>query len=350
MAAAALVAACGNTSPTPTAVAGQASPADVSASLAPNASADTSTTPSSSAASSSSGGSSGVGSTVASASASVSAKLLPMRLPSPLSRFVVGVIGGQVLVLGGVSTGGTTDAILRLDPAAGSTQRVGQMATAVHDASGAALGTGWLVLGGGRTVAITAVQDATVTGSGVSAPMVGSLPAPRADGAAATVNGAVIVAGGGRGGVPDPTILETRDGVGFSTLGRLRVAVRYPAAVVAAGVLYLFGGQTTNGLTDVIQAVNPATGAVRVVGHLPYALAQATGFTLGGRIVLAGGMRGSQASAAILAFDPASGRTAVVGHLPESVASAGVAVVGDTAYLIGGETANTFLDTVIAIK
>lgn len=337
-AAAVALAACGDAGPTPSAPGSQApaaSQASPSGAPAGGATAAAAAGPS--------------GTTGGGSSSRPSATLLPLRLPAPLSRAVVATLNGELLVLGGIDPNGTTADILRLDVSNGTAQRVGRLASAVHDASGAALGQDWLVIGGGRTVATSAVQSASLTSGGVAVSSASALPAARADGASASIDGEVIVAGGGRGGVPDPVVLDTRDGTRFSVLGRLRVAVRYPAADAAAGRLYLFGGATASGSTDEIQAIDPATGAVQIVGRLPYPLAQATAFTLGGRVLIAGGMRGSRPSSAILAFDPATGRTSVVGQLPEAVASAAVAVIGDTAYLVGGETGSAFLDTVIAV-
>ncbi len=286
-----------------------------------------------------------------SAGARVTAALLGIHLPSPLSRAVVATSGSEVLVLGGVTPSGTTSAILRLDPATASVARIGRLASAVHDASGAPLGKGWLVVGGGRTLASAVVQDVVVAGGKASTSVAGALPAARADGAAIAVGGEVLVVGGGRGGVPDPTVLTTRNGSQFTVLARLPVAVRYPAVAVTGSRAYLFGGATATGApSNAIQSIDATTGSVRVVARLPYALTQATAFILGGRILIAGGMRGGRPSTAILSFDPATGRTAVVGRLPEAVADAGAAVVGDTAYLVGGETGSAFLDSVIAIR
>ncbi|HEY4752925.1 MAG TPA: hypothetical protein VIH37_06535, partial [Candidatus Limnocylindrales bacterium] len=220
----------------------------------------------------------------------------------------------------------------------------------VHDAAGAVFGGGWLVIGGGRTVAVAGVQAVASSASTIRVSAAGALPLPRADGVAAAIRGMVIVAGGGRGGVADPSVLATRDGVQFSVIGRLAVPVRYPAVAVAGGKVYLFGGATASGETDVVQAIDPMTGRVRVVARLPQPVTEATAFMLGGRILVAGGMRSGRPSAAILAFDPPTGMTSAAGRLPEAVADAGCAVVGETAYLIGGETGSAYLSTVIEVR
>ena len=255
-----------------------------------------------------------------------------------------------MLVIGGLTAQGTTGTILRLDPTALTVVAAGRLASAVHDAAGAPLRGAWLVVGGGRTIAVATVQSVADGGGAATSAVTGSLPAARADHAATAVGGLVVVAGGGRGGVADPTVLTTRDGARYTQIGRLPVPVRYAAAAAVGTAVYLFGGSAASGDTAAIQAVNPTAGTVRSVGRLPHALTEATAFVLGGRVLIAGGMRSGAPQDTILAFDPATGRTTVVGRLPRAVADAGVAVIGDTAYLVGGETGTAYLDTVIAIR
>lgn len=261
------------------------------------------------------------------------------------------VDGQALLVLGGLTAAGTTGSILRVDPASGTVTPDGRLAAAVHDAAGAPLGDAWLVVGGGRILAVPTVQRVAVAGgsaASVTASLAGPLPAARADHAAVAVGGEVVVLGGGRGGVPDPTVLATTDGTRFRTIASLAVAVRYAAAVAFGGRVYLFGGATASGDTAVIQELDPATGTVRVIGRLPRTLSGASAFVLGGRILIAGGDHAGQAVDTILAFDPSTGRTSSVGRLPSARAQAGVAVIGGVAYLVGGE-AGGYLDTVVRI-
>jgi len=284
------------------------------------------------------------------ATGKVVATLLAVTLPTPQSRSVVAADGTAILVIGGLTAGGTTGTILRLDPVAGTATAAGHLASAVHDAAGARLGDRWLVLGGGKVVAATTVQQVTAGGSRVASALVGSLPAARADGAALTAGGRVLLVGGGRGGVPDGAVLATSDGVRFTKIGRLAIPVRYGAVVAVGNAVYVFGGATATGDTSAIQRIDLTTGAVRVVGHLPHAMSEAAGFVLNGRVLLAGGMRGGRPTTTVYAFDPATHRTTVAGRLPEALADAGVAVIGDTAYLVGGETGSAYLGSVIAVR
>ena len=144
-------------------------------------------------------------------------------------------------------------------------------------------------------------------------------------------------------------MVSVADGKKVSEL-KLDAPPVYDCLAVAGGKVYLFGGATASGETDVVQAIDPMTGRVRVVARLPQPVTEATAFMLGGRILVAGGMRSGRPSAAILAFDPPTGMTSAAGRLPEAVADAGCAVVGETAYLIGGETGSAYLSTVIEVR
>jgi hypothetical protein len=340
-----IAAACGSTTPSPAASTRPDAPSDAPGSAAtPGSAAPSAST--SSRASPSGGGST----STPPPAGRVAATLLQVTLPTPLSRSVVVADGGSVLVIGGLTTRGTTGVILRLDPAAGTLAAVGHLASPMHDAAGARLGAGWLVVGGGKVVAATTVQRVSANGTRRTSAVIGALPAARADGAAVAAAGRVLVVGGGRGGVPDGAILATRDGVHFTRLGRLAVPVRYGAVVAVGGAVYVFGGATSSGDTDAIQRVDITTGAVRVVGHLPHAMSEASAFVLGVRVLIAGGMRAGSPTNAILAFDAATMHVTVAGRLPQALADAGVAVIGDTAYLVGGETGSKYLASVIAVR
>jgi hypothetical protein len=112
----------------------------------------------------------------------------------------------------------------------------------------------------------------------------------------------------------------------------------------------VLGGATRSGSTTAIQRIDPASGAIRIVGRLPRPLSEASAFVLGGHVLVAGGMLGRAPSRAVLEFSPGSGRVTTAGQLPVAVADAGVATIGDTVYLVGGETGSRYLDTVIAVR
>lgn len=256
-------------------------------------------------------------------------------LPSPRSRAAALVFQHTVLLCGGLTGAGTTTgSILRIDLPAGQSTPTGQLAAPVHDAGAAWLGSLALVFGGGRLGPGSVVQRVDATGTSA---IVGHLPADRADLAAIAIDRQFLVVGGGTPTRPDRTVLATSDGTRFRTVATLAVGVRYPAVIVAAGWLYVIGGGTPAGdLTD-IQAVDPTTGSVRIVGHLPHGLSHASTLVVGGEVLIAGGRRNGQVQDELWRLDTASGVVVRVGQLPYPVSDAAAVVVDGVGYLIGGE-------------
>ena len=143
--------------------------------------------------------------------------------------------------------------------------------------------------------------------------------------------------GGYDGTTLDPRVLGTTDGRHFRVAARLPVPVRYAATAAVGGLIWVFGGETATGATDVIQRVDPAVGAVAVIGRLPAPVRGAAALALGGRIYVAGGVAAQGTSGAVLEFDPASRRVPAAGRLPVPAGYAGATVSGGVGYLVGGE-------------
>ena len=262
------------------------------------------------------------------------------RLPAPLSRPAVAIAGDRVFLLGGLAPGDVSTArVVSVDPTTGHSALAGALAVAVHDAAGAAVGGVPTVFGGGAARTIDAVQGFQSNAGHV----VGHLPDPRSDLAAASIGGTAYVVGGFDGAALTPDVLATTDGSHFRTVGRLAQGVRYAAVAPVGHSLWVIGGQTgtaesaTGTEVDLIQRLDTETGAATVVGHLPHRLAHAMAFVLGGQLYLAGGRTAGGPLTDVLAISPGGAATAA-GTLPGPRADAGVAVLGDTAWLLGGET------------
>jgi len=264
-----------------------------------------------------------------------------MRLPVGVSRTVVVPQGAALLVLGGLAPGDTTTArAWRIDLTGRKSTAARPLAAAVHDASGAGLGGGAYVFGGGAATTVATVQQWNASGSHA----VASLPQPRSDSASAVTGGTAYVVGGFSGSAMTRDVLATTDGRSFRRVARLPIGVRYPAVAAVGGAVYVVGGAlaTTEGTstgaqTDAVQRVDLSTGRATVIGRLPAALAHAMAFALGGSLYVAGGRHGSVATAAIERIDLQTGRATRVGSLPRAESDAGVAVADGAAWLVGGE-------------
>jgi hypothetical protein len=284
------------------------------------------------------------------------------QLSAPIAREVVLARGQDLLIAGGLTLGqASTAALTLLDPVTGRISHLGRLASAAHDSAGAVLTGRAVVFGGGITASTATVQ--AVTRPGV-AKVAGRLPHRRSDLAAVTVHGVAYLIGGYDGASYADDVIATRDGRDFTTLTTLPVPVRYPGVAAIGDQIWVFGGQTRAGITDVVQQIDLSTGHARVAGRLPHPLAGETGFTLGGMIFLAGGQTAlaatrpgsGSASAAlvtsrlVLRYDPASGATSPAGRLPVPVAHAAGAVIGGTAFLIGGEDRHRLVPAVTTLR
>jgi N-acetylneuraminic acid mutarotase len=279
----------------------------------------------------------------------------PWQLPAALSREVVLPLGSGLALFGGLGTGNKTNAsLIAVDPTNGKNVTLGLLPHPVHDAAGATIGTTLYVFGGGAATEAAFVQAFTFDQNNKSKPStVGSLPAKRADLATASASGSVFLVGGFDGKVWLPGVLETSDGTTFTTIAQLSTPVRYPAAAALNGKLYVFGGEVSPSQADAttIQQIDLQTMAVTNLSPLPVGLSHAAAVTLNGTIYVLGGRSGGHAIDTISVLNPTTGQLQTVGHLPAARSDMGVATVGQTVYLVGGEgDALKPVTTVVAVR
>jgi outer membrane protein assembly factor BamB len=272
--------------------------------------------------------------------AAVETGLYPWQLPNPISREVVqpATSSGAVVIAGGLASGGSSDdGIYTLSLAGGTLRLDATLQQSTHDAAGALVRGGMLVVGGGTAAPSQVAQQV----SGGRSTLVAPLPEARADATAVAVGRTAYVVGGYDGAAMDPDVLATTDGRSYRVVARLAVPVRYPAVAAVGSSLYVLGGQDAAGHpVATVQVIDTADGRVRLAGRLPVPLSGAAAADLGGTVYLAGGISGppgSAPSAAVLAYAPASGRALVAGRLQTAVANAGATVTGGRLVLVGGE-------------
>jgi len=137
-----------------------------------------------------------------------------------------------------------------LNPSTGGTTRVSHLAVPTHDAAGATVGGRTFVFGGGQQGSVAAIQSVPAHGT---ATVAGRLPGPRSDLVAVTRGGTTYLLGGYDGTAYDTSVLATTDGRHFTVAARLAVPVRYPAVALLGSQIWVFGGQTSHGVTNDIQ-------------------------------------------------------------------------------------------------
>jgi hypothetical protein len=269
---------------------------------------------------------------------SIAAAPAAFELGSPVEREVAVRDGSRILIAGGLDARNASAAgVFSLDPHTGRLRRLGQMPYAFHDAAGAMLGGRLLVFGGGVTTSSDAVQafdPATDSGS-----VVGHLPRPLSDLAAASGRGVVYLVGGYDGTTARSEVWSTSDGTSFRLVARLPVGLRYPAVAIAGGRLVVAGG-TTDGAAAVagVYSVDPLTGDVSPLGRLAAPLAHASALALGGLVYVAGGRNAAgSAVGGITRIDPLRGTIARVGSTGRPVADAAAVATGPrSGLLLGG--------------
>ena len=272
----------------------------------------------------------------------------PYQLPAAISREVVlPGLGGLVIAGGLTGSGVSTDAVTVLDPVTGVTRPAGRLAQATHDAAGVTLHGRMLVLGGGTAASVPSIQAFS---PGMQAAVVGQLSRARSDSNGVSAGPVGYVVGGYDGTVLDPRVLATTDGQHFRVAARLPVPVRYGGTAAAGGLIWVFGGQAGSSATDVIQRIDPATGAATVAGHLPQPVQGAAVISLGGQIYVAGGATAQGTSRTVYRFDPGTSRVSVAGELPVPAGYAATAVSGGAGYLIGGEDGTRPVPTVTTFR
>jgi hypothetical protein len=293
-----------------------------------------------------------------SVSAAVVATTASWGLDEPWSRAVVVADGGTLVVYSGLDAAKRSlNRVVRIDPAIGHQTAQPPLPRVLHDAAGTTLAGSIVLIGGGEQE--TGSREITAVTGLHAGKDLGRLPEPRSDLAAATIGDTAYIVGGYDGKSLAAAVLATTDGTTVTAVGNLNPAVRYPAVAATNAGLWVFGGKTADGQTDAIQRVDPVAKTVSTVGHLPTPIGHAVAFTLNGTIYLAGGRAGGASTDAgntvtneIWAFDPAAGAVRPAGALPYAVADAGVAVIADHAYIVGGEkdANDTPVSTVISIE
>jgi N-acetylneuraminic acid mutarotase len=256
-------------------------------------------------------------------------------LPAPVQLPALGVAGGNVLAAGGLDAADTSvSAIVHVAP--GRPHQVGSLPQAVHDIGAATVG-GRLFLFGGGTAAgpINTIQAVEPGGQTRAA---GRLPVATSDTEAVTLSGTAYVVGGYTTTVPLRSVLAFRPGSGLSEAAALPHPLRYAAAAAVGNRILIAGGTDGVHARDEILSVDPVAHKVRVIGHLPSRSAHGAGAALGGTFYVLGGRSDATNSQtrAIWAIDPVSGRVRPAGRLPVALSDLSVVAVGTRLIVVGG--------------
>jgi YVTN family beta-propeller protein len=217
----------------------------------------------------------------------------------------------------------------------------GALRAPLQDSAAAPSGAASVALLAGLDAADVSTADARLA-TARSDVVRGHLPVAIHDAAAASLDGADYLFGGGDGTRQHDEIYRVSRSGAVRLVGRLPAASSDQSAASIGDTAYVVGGYTGAAWLDTIVAYRPGTGA-RVVAHLPTAVRYAAVTAVGKTVVVAGGsLPDGSASTAVYGYTP-GGRVRLLGRLPAPTTHAAAAAVGSVALVVGGRGTN--LDT-----
>ncbi|HEY5098905.1 MAG TPA: kelch repeat-containing protein [Gaiellaceae bacterium] len=253
-------------------------------------------------------------------------------LPQALSKAsAVALPGGRLMVLGGYTGSSSIDSVLL-----GTPQRlrmVGRLPAPTHDAAAAVLGTSIFLFGGGESVSVDTIDRVSLAGSARSA---GKLDEPLSDLGAAVVGGKVYLVGGYTGSAYASAILRYDGGGRTTTVARLPAGTRYAGVAVLGGRIVVAGGITPSGTSSTVYSIDPATRKIARVATLPAPEAHAGMAALENALYLVGGND-------VLRIVGRS--VTVAAHLPVSLSDPAVVALDGRIVIVGGGTTGVFAFT-----
>ena len=230
------------------------------------------------------------------------------------------------MVLGGYTGAASVDTILAGPP--NRLRVVGRLPQPTHDAAAAAVGGYDYLFGGGESVSMpSVVRIVPGTGRAAEAP---ALDEPLSDLGAVTIGGHAYLVGGYTGTQFASAILRYLPQGGTTTVARLPRGTRYAGVTALGNTIYVAGGLTTAGASRNVYAVSPG-GKPRRIATLPAPEDHAALAALGGKLYLVGGRR-------VLAIDPDSGKVSAAAGLPTSLSDPTATTVGNRIVVTGGGT------------
>jgi hypothetical protein len=232
----------------------------------------------------------------------------------------------RLMVLGGYTGTRSLDTIVAGPP--NRLRVVGRLPQPTHDAAAATVGGSVYLFGGGESVSVpNVVRIDPSTGRATEA---SALDEPLSDLGAVTIGGRAYLVGGYTGTQFASAVLRYLPRGGTATVARLPHGTRYAGVTALRHTIYLAGGLTTAGASRTVYAISPG-GQVRRIATLAAPEDHAALAALGGRFYLVGGRR-------VLAIDPTSGKVAVAARLPVSLSDPTATTIAQQIVVTGGGT------------
>jgi N-acetylneuraminic acid mutarotase len=263
-------------------------------------------------------------------------------LPEPVQEFQAAVLRDRVYVAGGLHRGNSVGiAVYRLDPAAGSWQRVANLPDGRHHMPLAATNDSLYAIGGLGPGGMNPTATLWVYDESANRWMTrASLPEPRGASAAGVVDGHIIVVGGMGSGevlldsvaIYDPATDRWRHGAPIPT------PRDHLAAAVVNGKLYAVGGRPLDPSRnfDRLERYDLATDSWTTLAPMPTARGGLAAAALSGTIHTFGGETRRSVFREHEVYDVAAGTWASAALLPTGRHGLAAAAIDGRLYAIGG--------------
>jgi len=164
------------------------------------------------------------------------------------------------------------------------------------------------------------------------------LPVPVDHASAATLDGAVYIAGGHSNGT-DVARAFRLDGDHWTAIASMHFPRGGHALVAAEGRLYAIGGNTARAEVAAVEAYDPGANAWTVVSSLPVPRNHLSGFVQGTMACVAGGR--SPTTARVDCYDTITGAWSRLADLPQAASGGGaISFIGGDVLVMGGQDAS----------
>lgn len=256
-------------------------------------------------------------------------------------------VGGLLYVAGGIVDGTGTTTVEALDTTIGSWQSAPELPIALHDAMAVTYGGNMVVLGGWRSdgdEVTAAASDRVLALRGNRWVDLPPLRRPRVGGAAAVVDGTIVVAGGySDDGLIRETEIYDRNERAWRDGPDLPTPRRDLAAASDGRYVYAVGGRnlTADRALTSAERYDPATGTWQAIDPLSTARAGLSAAVVDGWLVAVGGEQPTGVLDVVEGYDPASDTWTEFPALPTALHGAGVAAVGPVLYVVNGGSATS---------
>jgi hypothetical protein len=250
-------------------------------------------------------------------------------LPAGGDQAAATVVGPSLAVVGG-----TGSARVLAGPIGGQLAVVTALRTPLAALQAFPAGGSLWVVGGEHGSKVTDAVLRIDLASGQIRPS-GTFEEPLAEAGVAADSGSAYLVGGWTGDQYATGVLKFTPPGTVSLVSRLPVGVRSPAVALVGDTLYVAGGQTEQGPSSAVYAVDVATGGVTSLGSLAQPVVGGVLLPVGTKLYLVGGRTtGGKASGAVILIDPATGSTTLSGRIPRPLIGASAVRAGTKALVV----------------